>query len=150
MPLDHITQENLPRFIRMSTNDIYRLRKFSTVLRIHSSAKKEGEEEYFAELQLFSPWRSSQLELWTDPEECIKEYQRRMETISIVKGKTFPFCMNEILAEMKLQETLDQVSIHLLAPNLDCGACLEGRKQFLRTTPWGLCLFRRLVEQRSS
>ena len=108
--VDHITQENLPRFIRMSTNDIYRLRKFSTVLRIHSSSKKEGEEAYFAEIQLFSPWRSSQLELWTNPEECIKEYQKRMETISLVKGKTFSFSMNVILEEMRVQETLDQVS----------------------------------------
>ena len=40
--VDHITQENLPCFIKMSTNDIYRLRKFSTVLRIHSSSKKVG------------------------------------------------------------------------------------------------------------
>lgn len=108
--IDHITEEPLPSFIKLSTNAIYRLRKYSTVLRIHSSSKKEGEEAYFAEMQLFTPWRSPQLEVWTKPEECIKEYQKRLETISIVKRKTFPFSMNEIIEEMNAQERLNQVS----------------------------------------
>ena len=48
--IDHITEDPLPKFIRMSTNDVYRLRDFSKVLRIHSSAKKEGEEAYYVEI----------------------------------------------------------------------------------------------------
>ena len=46
--IDLITEELLPSLIKLSTNAIYRLRKYSTVLRIHFSSKKEGEEAYFA------------------------------------------------------------------------------------------------------
>ena len=53
---DHLTGLALPKHIKLSTNEIYYLRKFSNVLRIHSSSKKTGEEQYFAEMQLFSPW----------------------------------------------------------------------------------------------
>ena len=54
----HFSEKKLPLYIRLSTKDIYKLRRFSTVLRIHSSSKKTGDEEYFAEMQLFSPWRA--------------------------------------------------------------------------------------------
>ena len=39
--IDHITEENLPSFIKMSTNHVYRLRRYSTVLRIHSGANSK-------------------------------------------------------------------------------------------------------------
>ena len=66
--VDHISEEFLPLYIRLSTNEVYKLRKYSSILRIHSSGKKEGEEEFFAELQLFTPWRSDELETWEQPE----------------------------------------------------------------------------------
>ena len=86
---DHLTEDPLPLFIKLSTNEIYRLRKFSTVLRIHSSSKKDGEEEYFAEMQLFSPWRTQNLDLWR--KNCVEEFQERKSVINIVRKKTFPF-----------------------------------------------------------
>ena len=48
--IDHITGEPLPRYIQMNTDskEIYRLRRHSTVLRMHASYKKSGDEEYFA------------------------------------------------------------------------------------------------------
>ena len=55
---EYLSNKELPLYIRLSTKDIYKLRRFSTVLRIHSSSKKTGDEEYFAEMQLFSPWRA--------------------------------------------------------------------------------------------
>ena len=87
---DHISGEWLPLHIKLSTDEVYRLRKFSTVLRIHSSSKKDGAEEYFAELQLYSPWRTEQLKTWEDPETCVKEYQDRQKIINKVKTMTYP------------------------------------------------------------
>ena len=62
--VDHLTDNRLPLYIKLSTGEIYRLRKFSTVLRMHSSSKKDGDEELYAEMQLFSPWRPRDLEFW--------------------------------------------------------------------------------------
>ena len=65
--IDHLTGKRLPKFIELSdTKDVYRLRQFSSVLKIHASSKKNGAEEYFAEMQLFSPWRPVDLEKWED------------------------------------------------------------------------------------
>ena len=46
--IDHSTEDLLPKHIKLTTNEVYYLRKFSTVLRIHNSSKKSGEEELFA------------------------------------------------------------------------------------------------------
>ena len=66
---DHFTKKLLPRHIKCSTGEIYRLRRFSSILRIHSSSKKDGVEEFFAELQLFSPWRTDVLDQRKEDEE---------------------------------------------------------------------------------
>ena len=107
--IDHITEQYLPQHIKMTTGEIFYLRRFSTVLRIHSSSKKEGLEEYFAEMQLFSPWRSAKLEDWRDPDKCVEEFQERQETIYKVRSKTFPFSMHNLIEEMRTHEaTLNQ------------------------------------------
>ena len=109
--IDHLTGKRLPLYIELrDTKEIYRLRKFSTVLRIHASSKKKGEEEYFAEMQLFSPWRPKDLEDWMDTETCIKKFNERRHTIAKVRKKVFPFAMNEIIEEVKAQEGLDHVA----------------------------------------
>ena len=95
---NHLTGISLPLYIRLSTNEILRLRRFSTVLRIHSSSKKDGDEEFFAEMQLFSPWRISDLDTWR--RNCIEEFQKRRDTIEKVRKKTFPFSMNEMIEEV--------------------------------------------------
>ena len=104
--IDHFTGEYLPRYIRLKTNEIYSLRRFPTVLRIHSSSKKEGLEEYFAEMQLFSPWRPENLVDWRDSDKCVKEFQERQKVINIVRSKTFPFSMQNIIEEMKEYEAV--------------------------------------------
>ena len=108
--IDHITEEPLPRYIKMSTNEIYRLRGYSTVLRIHTSSKKAGEEAYFAEMQLYSPWRFKQLDTWTEAGEIVKEYRERKDIIKTVREKTFLFSMSELIEEIKAQQALDQIS----------------------------------------
>ena len=108
--IDHLTEQCLPQHIKMSAGDVYRLRRFSSILRIHSSSKKNGVEEFFAELQLFSPWSTEDLNRWDDDETCLKEYQNRKHIIDIVREKTFPFAMNAMLDEMKAQEELNRLS----------------------------------------
>ena len=61
-------------------------------------------EEYFAEMQLFSPWRSKKLQEWRDPETCIMEFHDRQTMINKVRSKTFPFSMNALIEEMKSYE----------------------------------------------
>ena len=61
-------------------------------------------------MQLFSPWRSADLEKWIDTKTCIEEYQKRQDIVSIVRGKTFPFSMNEVLDEMKIHEAMNNIS----------------------------------------
>ncbi len=95
----------MPLYIELKdSKDVYRLRKFSTVLRIHASSKKKGEEEYFSEMQLFSPWRPEDLDNWRNTETCIEEFNKRRETINKVRKKVFPFAMNEMIEEIKGQE----------------------------------------------
>ena len=60
---DYVSGEALPLFIKLSNGEIFRLRKFSTILRIHASSKKEGLEELFAEMQLFFPLREKDLQV---------------------------------------------------------------------------------------
>ena len=69
---EHLTGLSLPLYIRLSTNENFRLRRFSTVLQLHSS-KKDGDEEFFAEVQLFSLWRRPDLDDWRN--NCIEEFR---------------------------------------------------------------------------
>ena len=59
-------------------------------------------------MQLFSPWRRPDLDIWR--KNCIEEFQKRRETIEKVKKKTFPFSMNEMIAEIQAQEALNPTS----------------------------------------
>ena len=61
-------------------------------------------------MQLFSPWGPDNLEDWKNPESCIDEFNKRREVILKVRKKTFPFGMNEITKEVKLQEGLDHIA----------------------------------------
>ena len=52
------TKKNLPKFICLNTGSFMRLRESQSILRIHSSKKKKGDESMYAELLLFLPWRN--------------------------------------------------------------------------------------------
>ena len=58
------------------SREVFSLRAFSNVLRIHASSKKKAEEEYFAEMQLFSPWQQGDLERWRETGTCIDEFNK--------------------------------------------------------------------------
>ena len=83
----------LPKYI--SLNDelgFMRLRTYTIVLRIHSSKRKEGHEQHYSELLLFSHWRNETEDFHRlSPEECLAEYERRKECeINLNRTKMFP------------------------------------------------------------
>ena len=68
-----------------------RLRTFPAVLRIHSSKRKEGHEQYYSELLLFSYWRNEVNEFYANsPEECIAEHEKRKLEINANREKMYP------------------------------------------------------------
>ena len=86
------TSESLPLWIKLKNGlGRMRLRQKQIVLRYHLSKKKEGHEEHYSEMLLFSPWRDEVKELYRySAEDCVLEYQRRLETISAIKETIFP------------------------------------------------------------
>ena len=47
----------LPRYLKLSGNkEFMRLRAFPAVLRIHRSDRKEGHEQHYSELMLYTPY----------------------------------------------------------------------------------------------
>ena len=67
------------------------LRKRMAVLRMHRSNKKEGYEQYYAEMMLFSHWRNEEQELHpNDQAKCLEEYKNREQEINLVKNWIFP------------------------------------------------------------
>lgn len=87
------TEIRLPKYIEIGENlGFMRLRTYPAVLRIHSSKKKEGHEQHYSELMLFSHWFNEVEELArNDPERCISLYsnEKKNEVISNRK-KLYP------------------------------------------------------------
>ena len=52
-------------------------------------------------MQLFLSWHPEKLVDWTDSDKCVKDIQEGQEIIKIVKSKTFPFSMQNIIEEME-------------------------------------------------
>ena len=71
-------------------NGYMRLRTMPSILRIHSSKKKEGHEQHYSELLLYVPWRDEEVEFHRySPEECIAMYQSHIENINSIKKELF-------------------------------------------------------------
>ena len=67
-----------------------RLRFFPAVMRIHSSKKKEGHEQHYAELQLYTPWRDEKKLFAQDERKCIEKFYKMIEDIQANKEMIFP------------------------------------------------------------
>ena len=64
---------------------------FPMVLRIHSSKRKEGHEQHYAELQLFTPWRDEIEDLKRNcPEECMALYYTKEKDIEGIRKEIYP------------------------------------------------------------
>ena len=86
------SQTKLPRYLKLSGGGFMRLREKPAILRIHSSKKKEGHEQHYSELLLFTPWQNekSDFERFRNlPEDCISEYNSRLQDIEVVRSNIF-------------------------------------------------------------
>ena len=84
----------LPKYVRLSTKNqiILRLRNYPSVMKMHASHKKDGWEQFYAEMQLFYPWRNEETDLFLgDEAECLQKFNQVREDIFKMKNKMFPY-----------------------------------------------------------
>ena len=87
------TETFLPRYVKLKSEKLgyLRLRSFPSVLRIHSSKKKEGHERQYSELLLFCPWKDEKTEFFRDDEKKCKElYEERKGYIATIRNLMYP------------------------------------------------------------
>ena len=81
----------LPKYLKINGLGYMRLRKTPAVLRYHNSTKKEGHEQQYSELLLFSNWRKEEEEFHPgNAKLCIEEYNKRKEMINDNKKAIYP------------------------------------------------------------
>ena len=95
-----------------------RLRDTPYILRIHSSKKKQGHEEYYAELLLFYPYRNEENDLTTDEIQCQNLFLANYVLIRQNRLKLYP-CSKEIEQMKILLETSDDTRPEHLFDTLD-------------------------------
>ena len=91
---NYIDNEYLPKYIKLLTKkDIFlQLRTYSYVMRMQASRRKTGWEEFYAEMQLFYPWRDENEDLMLDDQDgCLRKFDEVKEEILRVKKKVFPY-----------------------------------------------------------
>ena len=94
-----------------------RCRTKPCVLRTHSSKKKEGAEQFYAEIQLFLPWRSED-EIDRDPEKCKQMYDDNFDDI-IKKNRKAIYPFEEVLNFLDTDVNLKEIRPTLLYDQLD-------------------------------
>ena len=122
------TENPLPKYIELENGSFMRLRGMPSILRIHSSKKKKGDEGLYAELLLFSPWRNEREEF----KECNSAFNEKYETIQQNKKVIYPNSdMIDIMRDL-IQNPDDARPMHLMdmdaageQENIDNEAILE-------------------------
>ena len=77
-----------------------RSRSYPAVLRIHSSKKKGGYEEYYAEMLLFLPWHDEISDLKpNDSKACLNLFSNQKSVIVHNRKKMLPF--SQIISEIE-------------------------------------------------
>ena len=109
----------LPRYIALGNGlGLMRLRTYPSVLRIHNSRKKEGHEQYYADLLLFSSWRDEEEEFHRDePDRCSKKFNDKIDEINANRRTIYPG--EPVIAMMDTAELEMLKPIHL-TDILDC------------------------------
>lgn len=109
----------LPNYIKLENDLGYmRLRTFPQVLRIHSSKRKEGHEQHYSELVLFTHWRNEIDEFFEDSmEDCIAQYQSRRDEIISNRKAIYP---GEDIIELLENGDLEYGKPEHFADILDC------------------------------
>ena len=88
----HHTTEKLPKYLSLkgSGNGKMNLRSFPAVMRIHSSKKKDGHEQQYSEMLLYTAWRDEEKFHADDERKCIDLYHSSLEEISRNKKIIYP------------------------------------------------------------
>ena len=109
----------LPERIKLKKNlGQMSCRKKLLVLRYHLSKKKDGYEQFYAEMVLFSPWMNEYNELFPyDEMKCLQAYESRKDGISCIKNIIFP---GESAINLDLLEFFEQERPTHVFDNLDC------------------------------
>ena len=72
------------------------------ILRIHASSKKAGDEELFAELQLFTNWRYEDIKNWrSSTSNLVDAFHNKHNDILTARSKIYPFSMKELIEEIE-------------------------------------------------
>jgi hypothetical protein len=84
----------LPKYLELKNKKMGSMsqRGNPCVLRLHSSKKKEGHEQFYADMCLFLPWRNEEQEFFRDdPLQCIAVYKDSIQKLSDNQRQMFPF-----------------------------------------------------------
>ena len=102
----------LPKYISLKDGlGLMRLRGQPAVMRIHSSKKKVNHEQQYSELLLYTNWRDEINEFHPDNgEDCIKEYNERIDIIKRNKEAIYP---GEGTIDLLENMDLDQRPVHI-------------------------------------
>ena len=105
-------EKPLPKSIQLKSGGYMSLRKFPSILRIHSSKKKKDENEgLYSELLLFLPWRS-EVRLRKD---CIQKFDANYDLVERNRKTIYPFSkMIDVAREILQNQEDDGRATHLL------------------------------------
>ena len=86
-------QTILPKYIELKNNFGFMAQRGNPcVLRVHNSKKKEGHEQYYADMLLYLPWRDEVNDLYrNEPDECIDLFRSNLSEIEQNKKGIFPY-----------------------------------------------------------
>ena len=108
----------LPRYIALENGlGLMRLRTYPSVLRIHNSQKKEGHEQYYADLLLFSSWRDEEEFHRDEPDLCSKKFNIKIDQINANRRTIYP---GEPVIDMMDTAELEMLRPIHLTDTLDC------------------------------
>ena len=111
--------EKLPRYLDLK-NGLGGMKKRNSPVapRFHNSTKKDGYEEYYSEMILFTPWQNEVSELKrNDEKSCRREFEIRKEKIIAVRKLLYPG--EDVVDKMFCEEMEDMRPQHVY-DNLNC------------------------------
>ena len=101
------TKTVVPKYIKLKgLSGFMRCKVMPSVVRTHASNKKEGSEQFYAEIFLWSSWRKEEEEIKKDLDECKQIYNERLKEIQTNRNHIYPHeeAMNLLDFDRDLEE----------------------------------------------
>ena len=125
------SSQHLPKFIELKSGGFMSLRRYPSILRIHSSKKKKDKnEDLYSELLLFLPWRS-EIKL---RRSCVELFNSKYDLIEKNRKTIYPHStMIDVARELlqnpdengRASHLLDSLDVTGQQENLDDESCIE-------------------------